>query len=157
MSRWACREDSYAGTWESAGFGQDDHAVNAGDVAFDEVLGGRISLPAFNCLDGVLVGMYGGGWWSGSKLHTWLVVPSWNMQVRSGRLRVHDVYVVGGTTREEQRFEATGRTHLVNHVGNQALHLIVFQTLSVHASLAQANCSAKFVNSDPCSSFPLLV
>ena len=41
------QEDSYAGAWESAGFGEDDHAVSAGDVAFDEVLGGRVSLPAY--------------------------------------------------------------------------------------------------------------
>ena len=40
------REDSYAGAWESAGFGEDDHAVGAGDVAFDEVLE-EVSLPAF--------------------------------------------------------------------------------------------------------------
>ena len=40
MSRWMGREDSYAGAWESAGFGEDDHTVGAGDVAFDEVLGG---------------------------------------------------------------------------------------------------------------------
>ena len=41
MSRWAGGLDSYAGAWESAGFGEDDHAVSAGDVAFDEILGGR--------------------------------------------------------------------------------------------------------------------
>ena len=36
------RRDSDAGAWEGAGFGEDDHAVGAGDVAFDEVLGGRL-------------------------------------------------------------------------------------------------------------------
>ena len=36
------QEDSYTGAWEGAGFGEDDHAVSAGDVAFDEVLGGRL-------------------------------------------------------------------------------------------------------------------
>ena len=42
MSRLPWLEDLYAGAWEGAGFGEDDHAVGAGDVAFDEVLGGRL-------------------------------------------------------------------------------------------------------------------
>ena len=98
-----------------------------------------------------------GGWWDAVELHTWLRVPMGGMQVRSGRLRVHDVYVVGKMAREEYCVDATGSTHLVNHIGDQALHLIIFQTLSVDTSLAQANRGAEFVNSDPCSSFSLLI
>ena len=129
--------------------------MSAGDVAFDEVLEGvSVCLLLF---DGGVVGMGVGGRWSGSKLHTWLMVPMRNMQVLLGRLRVHDVFVVGEMTREEYCFEAIGRTNLVNHIGHQALHLIIFQALSVHASLAQANRGAEFVNSDPCPSFSLLI
>ena len=75
----------------------------------------------------------------------------------SGKLRAHDVYVVGWFTQEEHWVEATGTTHLVNHVGDQTLHFIIFQTLSVHTPFTQADSSAKFVNSDSCSSFSLLV
>lgn len=58
------QEDSYAGAWESAGFREDDHAVSARDVAFDEVLGGRVSLPAFDLVVGCW-GWVGGGWGMG--------------------------------------------------------------------------------------------
>ena len=61
------REDSYAGTWEGAGFGEDDHAVGAGDVAFDEVLGGRSVCLLLNWwCDG------GDGCWGGGSLSEWL-------------------------------------------------------------------------------------
>ena len=42
-----------------------------------------------------------GGWWDGVELHTWLVVHTWNMQVRLGRLCVRDVYVVTGGSDED--------------------------------------------------------
>ena len=79
--------------------------MGAGDVAFDEILGGRVSLPALI-------------WWlaigDGVEVHTWLVVPKWNMQVCLGRLRVRYVYVV----EEKTLYRDNKDTHLVDHIGN---------------------------------------
>lgn len=37
----------------------------------------------------------------GVEVHTWLVVPTWNMQVCVGRLRVHGVCAATGDSDED--------------------------------------------------------
>ena len=50
-----------------------------------------------------------------------------------------------------------GRTNLVYHIRNHALHLIILQIFALHPSFTQPNRSAKLIDSNPGPSLPLLV